>query len=154
MGAPIAGLSHIKRFMLGGNARFTLRSLKTGERRTFEVELCPEQGDVANPRHFVRLLTGPDNGCDYKYLGLLIDGVRLEFKLNRQNWGADAAAALVWMLEKISDDCLQPLCAAQANFDAQAEFWHEGRCSRCGRALTTPESIAVGIGPKCLERGM
>lgn len=29
------------------------------------------------------------------------------------------------------------------------EVWHEGRCGRCGRALTVPESIASGIGPVC-----
>jgi hypothetical protein len=29
------------------------------------------------------------------------------------------------------------------------EIWHEGRCCRCGRRLTVPESIYAGIGPDC-----
>ena len=32
----------------------------------------------------------------------------------------------------------------------QLEVWHEGRCGRCGRALTVPESIERGIGPECV----
>lgn len=32
------------------------------------------------------------------------------------------------------------------------EIWHEGRCGRCGRKLTVPESIAAGIGPECAGR--
>jgi hypothetical protein len=31
------------------------------------------------------------------------------------------------------------------------EVWHEGRCGRCGRALTVPESVERGIGPECWE---
>jgi hypothetical protein len=27
--------------------------------------------------------------------------------------------------------------------------WHEGRCGRCGRKLTVPESIESGFGPEC-----
>jgi hypothetical protein len=28
---------------------------------------------------------------------------------------------------------------------------HEGKCCRCGRTLTTPESIERGIGPECVK---
>jgi len=29
-------------------------------------------------------------------------------------------------------------------------FFHEGKCGKCGRKLTTPESIKNGFGPTCL----
>jgi hypothetical protein len=29
------------------------------------------------------------------------------------------------------------------------EVWHEGKCGKCGRALTVPSSILTGIGPEC-----
>jgi hypothetical protein len=32
------------------------------------------------------------------------------------------------------------------------EFWHEGKCCRCGRKLTVPASIASGIGPECATK--
>ena len=33
------------------------------------------------------------------------------------------------------------------------EFWHEGRCGKCGKKLTTPESIERGLGPECAKNG-
>lgn len=35
------------------------------------------------------------------------------------------------------------------DFPETFQFWHEGRCARCGRRLTVPESIATGWGPEC-----
>jgi len=32
------------------------------------------------------------------------------------------------------------------------EVHHEGRCGRCGRALTVPESIKSGFGPECIGK--
>lgn len=32
------------------------------------------------------------------------------------------------------------------------EVWHEGRCARCARRLTVPESIILGLGPECATR--
>jgi hypothetical protein len=29
------------------------------------------------------------------------------------------------------------------------EIWHEGRCGRCSRKLTVPESLKSGFGPEC-----
>lgn len=34
----------------------------------------------------------------------------------------------------------------------KVEFWHEGRCGRCGRKLTVPESIKSGFGEECIKR--
>jgi hypothetical protein len=31
------------------------------------------------------------------------------------------------------------------------EFFHEGRCGKCGRKLTTPESVTAGFGPECIK---
>jgi hypothetical protein len=37
------------------------------------------------------------------------------------------------------------------NLPEQVEVHHEGRCGRCGRALTVPESIESGFGPECIN---
>lgn len=34
----------------------------------------------------------------------------------------------------------------------EAELAGAGRCKRCGRPLTDPESIAAGIGPDCRSK--
>lgn len=31
-------------------------------------------------------------------------------------------------------------------------MFHAGRCGRCGRLLTTPESIESGLGPDCITK--
>jgi hypothetical protein len=51
--------------------------------------------------------------------------------------------AMNWVLDHLSEGEMPPL----------TEIWHEGRCGRCGRKLTVPDSIAIGIGPDCLTRG-
>lgn len=46
-----------------------------------------------------------------------------------------------------------PVSSRQVHFRAavfnNAILYHEGNCSVCGRPLTDPESIRLGIGPKC-----
>jgi hypothetical protein len=32
------------------------------------------------------------------------------------------------------------------------EVYHEGRCGRCNRKLTVPESIETGLGPECASK--
>lgn len=32
------------------------------------------------------------------------------------------------------------------------QIFHEGRCGRCGRVLTVPESVETGFGPECAGR--
>lgn len=34
----------------------------------------------------------------------------------------------------------------------EADLVRAGRCRRCGRALTDPESIAAGVGPDCRSK--
>jgi hypothetical protein len=136
--AALPTLPLLRAFILAGRAVFTVRSRRTGERRTFKVA----QKEGAEGFYFVSLLNGPDNTSDYRYLGAMFTGRengKLGWKLNRQGWAPEAGAAFGWVVKVLNGQT-----------DAsQAEFWHEGRCGRCGRALTTPESIASGIGPVC-----
>jgi hypothetical protein len=32
------------------------------------------------------------------------------------------------------------------------EVWHEGFCGKCGKRLTVPNSIEIGIGPDCIKK--
>jgi Family of unknown function (DUF6011) len=125
-------------FALAGNAVFTLVSLKTGTRFTFKVRAA-ETG----PMHFVSVLTGPDNTQDYRYLGFLRRGIYF-------HGGAKA---------KIDRNALSALAfdyfwrwAARGQMPGNLHVFHEGRCGRCGRALTVPESIKSGFGPECIGK--
>ena len=133
-----------REFILGGNAIFTALSARTGQRYTFKVRHKEAQNGY-KATYFVNLLTGPDNVSDYTYLGML-DPVAGAVKLTRASrYNADSAPvkAINWIIGKlwagvdISNDCA---------------LNHAGRCCRCGRMLTTPDSVARGLGPECASR--
>lgn len=125
-------------FILAGRARFTLVSQKTGARFTYRVT----QKDEKSP-HFVGVMTGSDNESSYTFLGTVFE--RKNYAHGRRSTlSPDTASsrAFVWAWSFLARGEMPPAC----------EVWHEGRCGRCGRALTVPESISSGIGPVCGER--
>lgn len=127
------------RFLYAGNAIFTLRSKKTGTRFTYRVS-HKKGGDVS----FVSLLTGSDNTRDYSYMGLLPDDRAGEIRgvgkgKSCTSYDAPSAKAFRYFLDFVWG----------RNDGAGLEVWHEGRCGRCGRKLTVPESISTGLGPEC-----
>jgi hypothetical protein len=136
----------VSAFVRAGSARFTLLNPQTGKRFTYKVSApksAPDnpQPDDAKPL-FVSVLTGSDNDSDYSYLGVIFadSGFRVT---RRSKISPDAPSALAfgWFWRRLSSGSSFEPC----------EVWHMGRCGRCGRALTDPESIAAGIGPKCEE---
>ena len=126
--------STVKSFIQGGNATFTLVSLKTGTRFTYRVRES-EDGNC----FFVGLLSGPNNEADYAYLGIIRRGVFMRTPKSRIGETAPSYLAFKWAYGQLAKGILP----------GQLECWHEGRCCRCGRTLTVPESIADGIGPEC-----
>lgn len=132
----ITDVEQVKRFVRAGNARFTLVSQKTGARFTFQVRK-PEDADV----FFVRVLTGPSNEDAYTFLGTIkADGSYAHGMRSTIGQDAPSARAFRYFFDHVADGNLQNL-----------EFWHEGRCGRCGRVLTVPGSIETGFGPDCAE---
>jgi len=126
-------------FILAGKATVTLVSKATGTRFTYRVN----RPNDTSP-HFVRLLTGADNRNSYSYMGRIADGTRyIHDKRNQAGNVASASAkGFKWVLYK--------LIAREFDFvDDKVEIWHSGKCGRCGRTLTVPESIESGIGPVC-----
>lgn len=138
----IQSFDDVGRFVYAGNAIFTLRSAKTGNRFTYKVT-AKKGGDIS----FVGLLTGPNNDRDYSYLGLLSHdtGDRLMGVGKGKSCAspdAPSAKAFQYLLDYLW----------KRNDGKSLEIWHEGRCGRCGRKLTVPESVAAGLGPECASR--
>ena len=130
---PIQTPEEALKFILGGNARFTLRSVATGVRYTYRVR-SSKDGRV----YFVRLLT---NDGHYTYLGMLKNG---RFTLTEKSKTKDSPPirAFTWTYDHLLRDQLLP----------SLEIWHDGHCGRCGRSLTVPASIASGFGPECITK--
>lgn len=128
------------RFMLAGNAYFTLVSKRTGTRFTYRVGMPKKARGSDQPWYYVSLLNGPDNTSNYTWMGTILNNGGYRYA----KVGKDAASskAFLWLLARLQAGV----------FPAEVEFWHEGRCGRCGRMLTVPASVARGIGPECAGR--
>ena len=132
-----------KEFVLAGNSIFTVKSA-SGEYITFKVSK-KEASNGYSASWFCNVLTGPDNTSSYTYLGLLdqLHGdVRLT-RASRYNHDSKPYKVLRWALSKVWSGESLP---------EGYEVKHEGRCGRCGRVLTTPDSIDAGIGPECAKK--
>lgn len=142
--AKMTDRPQIRAFVLAGHALFTLVSGRTGERRTYKVEQSEPNERYPKPGYFVRLLVGPNNEDDFRYIGFMWEGSSgdLGFKPGKDTALTPAMAGFAWFTRALN---------GTADL-AQVEFWHAGRCGKCGRTLTTPESIASGIGPVCAGR--
>jgi hypothetical protein len=128
-------LSNPKDFILAGNAYFTIRSEVTGNRFTYRVKKADD-----SEIWFVSVLSGPNNTSDYIYLGLInkdLDFMRT--KGSKISVDAPSFKAFKWFWGKIWD------------LPSSVSVFHEGRCGRCGRMLTVPESVESGFGPECIQ---
>lgn len=130
-------------FTLAGNATITLVSKRTGTRFTYRVQRkAAEQPGGERPAFwFVKVLTGSDNENSFEFLGTIKPAMFMHGKKSRIKPQAPSAMAFAWYWGR--------LVSAKALPD-DLEIWHEGKCGRCGRKLTVPESIATGFGPDCV----
>lgn len=124
-------------YALGGNAKLTLVSKRTQERFTYQLR---SKGTGAEEVFFVSVLTGSENTSDYQYLGTIFEeGKRfVHTKKSKITPQAPSALAFAWFWRNVGS--------------LDIEVYHSGACSRCGRELTTPESIKRGLGPVCATR--
>jgi hypothetical protein len=141
-----------KDFLTAGCAIFTvepsyhfnevMRQLgrESSDHYTFRIE-----SNNTETLYFVQLLTGPDNTSDYTYVGLLnVDqGSIHKTKASQLPFSSTPV--------QIAQRVLQRIFANEGDKITE-QGWkvhHAGRCGRCGRTLTTPDSCESGIGPEC-----
>jgi len=125
--------NNIKDFITGGNSTFTIFNDDTGVRYTYKVKKATE-GDIS----FVSYLNGSDNTSDYNYMGIITkQDIYKNTKKSRVKTDSIVNRAFLWLW-----NCVK----TNKDFPKSFHFYHEGRC---GRKLTTPESIKLGFGPVC-----
>ena len=139
-----------EQFIKAGKATFTVRNSETGNRFTFKVVQAKDennnQGDMfggrkdRKPLWFVSVLSGTNNESDYRYIGIINKNTFLHTKKSKVTEQALSFRAFKWIWEHIK------------NLPENVEVHHEGRCGRCGRKLTVPESIESGFGPECIGK--
>jgi hypothetical protein len=134
-------------FTLSVPAAFTAAHPNCKDRYTFKV-VHKAASDKWPEAWFVNLLSGPDNISDYQPLGKLnpeTGAVRLvrSTTMTDESWPVKLVRRV--MARAFAD---QLDAVAEAGF----ELRHEGRCGRCGRVLTVPESIDTGLGATCAAK--
>lgn len=137
----------IKAFILAGNATGTLVNHNTGRRYTLRFRRPDDLGSGVDPV-WISVLAGPDNEEDYKYLGAIWPDKPHGWKLRLSGkscwgWNDRVTVAIDWLLGYLDTERKLP---------DGVEFIHAGKCGRCGRTLTTPQSIEMGLGPVCAEK--
>ena len=139
----------VRAFMFAGAAVLTLVSVKTGVRFTYKVRVKKSDVGKVGPAwvtHFVNLLRGPNNNQDFVYMGVVRNNPPRFFwtsKSGRVGRQSPAYKALLWALDAMAG-------RREGVLGHTLEVWHEGRCGRCGRRLTVPDSIQSGYGPECV----
>lgn len=149
-----------KEFVVAGKAIFTLEiphewAAEHGTNSHYTYRVAFKQGNdgsngqpKTNDVYFVSLLSGPDNYSNYSYLGIL---------------NKDAGFVSLTRASKVTKDCMsyRLLNRVLANLwvgdeqkilEAGFDVHHEGKCGRCGKKLTVPESVKTGLGPDCAGR--
>lgn len=126
----------IMAFIFAGNATFTVVGKK--DRYTYKIKAGKTDGN--NNIYFVKVLNGPNNETDYGYIGNIFGGQLRAGRKGKPD--APSFKALNWTISFLRNNPsdLGPL-----------EVWHEGKCGRCGRKLTVPESVDQGYGPECIN---
>lgn len=132
------------------NGKYTIQNRVTGKHRTFMVKTQAADAKFAPGTRVVALLAGPDNDSDSSYQGfgfVNVDGIRVWTAKRGTPDGKKSAwehyAAMLWSLA---------VDAGHSEYAEKYSLLSEGRCIKCNRVLTEPESIRTGIGPICADR--
>lgn len=132
--------SNIRPYLLAGRCIFTLYSEKLDQRYTYKITADNKNSE----RYFARVLFGCDNDNDYRYIGLFYTD-KLALRTSSAAHIPHTAPQFVmlqYFLAVVNGDYPWP---------PTCKFYPSVKCARCGRTLTTPESIERGIGPECYE---
>lgn len=125
------------------NGTFTVQNRLTGEHRTFRIRTQKDDASFAPGKRVVALMTGSDNETSYTGFAFVTEDGLAVWNSKRTAGGYVAYAALLWSL------------AVDGGFSQYADKYSltaSKKCIRCNRKLTTPESLAAGIGPECAGR--
>lgn len=131
---------NVKAYVLAGNATITLKSSDGSKHYTYKITKCDNNENL----FFVKALYGNDNEKDYRYVGCYFSDTKY-FSVCKDCKDIPSA---VWPKR------VRNIAYFFNNIDNLPDklmVYHSGTCGRCGRKLTTPESIERGLGPECCK---
>ena len=135
-------LETIRKYVLAGQATFTLVSSKIDKRYTYKIVALHKYPG----QYKCYVMWGDDNTKDYRYCGVFrSENMQLHtkygnlhkythFKMLRQFLSFLTTEEIQKRGNRLPDTC---------------DFYRSRYCARCGHLLTTPESIKTGYGRIC-----
>ena len=135
----IKNFNDVKNFLFGGKAIFTLKSTVSDKHFTFEVKSA---GEDKPDLFYVSLLNGSDNYSNYTYFGYIAKGKYGYSSKSKLNKSAPGILGFEWFYNNF----------VKGGISEKVEFWSEGICSCCGKKLTVPSSLNVGLGDICRQK--
>ena len=129
-------LQDAKTFAFAGQALLTLESRRTGAHHTYKISECKDVKALFFVSH---LINGSADEGSFAYLGIVKEG---RFFLTKKSTASEEAPSVQAFFFFMKSKELHP----------QLIVHHEGKCGRCGRTLTVPESVERGIGPECSSK--
>lgn len=129
-------------FMTAGRATFTIQSNKTQAYFTYTLKRLKNKGEYSSDgsAYFCSVQSG---GKDV-YAGLVTERETI-YKFVRGKKGTMEAD------EPRIAGLLKVLNLLAQNKTIPAKIYHTGICGRCGRRLSTPDSLKTGLGPECIK---
>lgn len=131
------------KFLLAGKSEFTMVSNKTNNRITYK--LIKKESKRDKGKYIYWLST--KSGNNYVYDGVVYyDDNNNVFRFSKGKKGNTNSneiniKAILYVINKLH----------RGIYDIEVDIYHVGRCGRCGKKLTTPESIITGLGPVCAK---
>ena len=136
--------SNFLNYILGGNSEFTVLNKNTNNRLTFKVKKLKKEDTKAGREDlwFVNVLSGPNNERNYIYIGTIVKERFIHTKGSKVKEDSVSFRAFKWIYDYLK---------VYGDLPDFIEIYHVGKCAKCGRKLTTPDSISEGMGPVCAK---
>lgn len=123
----IQDLATLPLLITAGNALLTFLSIATGKHFTFHfTEHKDNQGTYYSVRHSNKIIGHIKDMAFHFYPRTKVISPEQE--------------AMAWIWKHVIHE---------PSLSKHLQVYHNGRCAKCGRKLTTPESINRGLGPEC-----
>lgn len=113
----------------------TVLNHETGNHRTFKIGRVDAPGSGLHGKRIVSVLVGSDDWRGFGFADVGAKSIYLWARLRGNK-----------TYEKYVDMIESP---GKYNGKNGVEYMIEGKCRKCGRPLTNPESIKSGMGPIC-----
>lgn len=125
------------------NGTFTLENIAKGSYITMKIHTV--KGGELKGKRIVSRLIGPDNNTSYQGMAFITDNDKIVlWKKHRTDKN--------WKIVNILRNML--IYGFNSKHLDRISIKASTNCLRCNRKLTTPQSIADGFGPECVNKGM